>query len=253
MTLNCALTRGFMTTAFFLVTTLTATAQQPAVSATVNGTLVTITWTPLAGAQSYDVEVGGAFSGAGTLPAFPTSYAVEAGPGTYMLRLRGRAGHLVGPFSEIVTITVGGPSPPPPSAGPGPRTPDPAPGTILPMPPYGPAVVNQIAAAYPGALRNSCGNNEWLLRLVYALRQIDTRWGLNWKRGHVGDMSQNVVAYNFGPGADEGTTNVYIIDVIFAHCGSNPGPIWHDVTGATRAAGAIGRWTLVPLLPYLPR
>jgi hypothetical protein len=61
------------------------------------------------------------------------------------------------------------------------------------------------------------------------------------------------VTYNFASGADEGTTNVHIIDVISSHCGSNPGPAWQDVTGATRAAGTIGRWTLLPVLPYLPR
>jgi hypothetical protein len=255
MTFHQNITRGLMAATVILVFSAHVQAQQPALSATVNGNLVTVQWTPLAGAQAYDVEIGGAFSGAGTLPAFPTSYVVAAGPGTYMLRVRGRAGQLVGPFSEVVTVTVGAAAapPPPPPSGPGPRTPDPAPGAILPLPGYGPSVANQVAAAYPGALRNSCGNNEWLFRLVYALRQIDTRWGLNWKRGHVGDMSQDVVTYNFGPGSDEGTTNVYIIDVISAHCGSNPGPAWQDVTGATRDAGAIGRWTLLPVLPYLPR
>jgi hypothetical protein len=251
MTFRNTMIRGAMAATVVLISSSIAHAQQPALSAAASGNLVTVQWTPLAGAQAYDVEIGGAFSGAGTLPAFSTTYVVEAGPGTYMLRVRGRARHLVGPFSEIVS---GAPSPPPaPPPGLGPRTPDPAPDTILPLPGYGPTVANQVAAAFPGALRNSCGNNEWLFRLVYALRQIDTRWGLNWKRGHVGDMSQDVVTYNFGPGADEGTTNVYIIDVISSHCGSNPGPAWQDVTGATRAAGAIGRWTLLPVLPYLPR
>jgi hypothetical protein len=255
VTLHHPIIRGVLAVPVFLMTCSSAAyAQQPVLSATANGSLVTVQWTPLAGAQAYDVEIGGAFSAAGTLPAFPTTYVVEAGPGTYLLRVRGRAGHLVGPFSEIVTVTVGAPSPPPPPPpGLGPRTPDPAPGTILPLPGYGPTVVNQVAAAYPGALRNSCGNNEWLFRLVYALRQIDTRWGLNWKRGVFGDMSQDVVTYNFASGADEGTTNVHIIDVISSHCGSNPGPAWQDVTGATRAAGTIGRWTLLPVLPYLPR
>lgn len=254
MTSHRFMVRGGMAAVFLLSATVAASAQQPIVTTTVNGTMVGITWTPVAGAHAYDVEVGGAFTGATTLPASPTGYVVQAAPGTYLLRIRGRAGHLVGPFSEIVTIVVGAPAPPPPPPpGAGPRTPDPPPGTILPMPSYGPAVVNQMAAAYPGALRNSCGNNEWLLRLVHALRQIDTRWGFNWKRGVVGDLSQDIVTYNFGPGADEGTTNVYIIDVIFSHCGRNPGPNWQDVTGATRAGGGVGRWTLVPLLPYLPR
>ena len=83
-----------------------------------------------------------------------------------------------------------------------------------------------IGNAYRGDLRASCvgsgGNNVWLYRLVQALRQHDTRWGLNWKRGNRGDMSQDAVTYNFSADADEGTTNVYIIDVISDHCGGNP-------------------------------
>jgi hypothetical protein len=55
----------------------------------------------------------------------------------------------------------------------------------------------------PDWLRNSCvemgGNNEFLFEVVRRLRRIDTRWGLNWKRGRVGDMSQDVVNYFYGP------------------------------------------------------
>jgi hypothetical protein len=121
------------------------------------------------------------------------------------------------------------------------------------LPGYAPGIVQQVAAAFPGALRNSCGNNEWLLRLVYQLRQIDTRWGFNWKRGRIGDLSQDVVTYHFGAGPDENSTDVYIIDVIFGHCGGSPGPNWQDVTEETHRGGTIGRWTLTPLLPYLPQ
>ena len=69
--------------------------------------------------------------------------------------------------------------------------------------------------------------------------------------GIFGDLSQDVVTYNFGSAPDENTTDVYIIDVIGGHCGGNPGPNWHDVTEDTRRGGTIGRWTLRPLLPYL--
>ena len=49
------------------------------------------------------------------------------------------------------------PSPgPTPAPAPGGRTPDPAPGQQLPNPSYGAAVVQQVAAQYPNALRNSC-------------------------------------------------------------------------------------------------
>ena len=256
MTLNYSLARGAFAIAFLLCSGSAALAQQPSLNVTVNGSLVTVQWTPIGGAQAYDIDVTGSLSGSMTLAAQPTAYTLNAPPGTYTLRIRGRAGSVVGPFSNTVTVTVGSPAPPPQGPSPVPpptgnRTPDPPPGQILPLPGYGPSVVGQLAAAFPGALRNSCGNHEWLLRLVYQLRQIDTRWGLNWKRGRIGDLSEDVVTYNFGAGPDENSTNVYIIDVIGGHCGGNPGPNWQDQTQATRNAGTIGRWTLQPLLPYL--
>ena len=71
---------------------------------------------------------------------------------------------------------------------------------------------------------------------------------MNWKRGGVGDLSQDIVNYNFSDESDEGTKNVYIIDIIGGHCGGNPTPNFQDQTGATRAAGTIGIWTLQPYL-----
>jgi hypothetical protein len=50
------------------------------------------------------------------------------------------------------------------------------------------------------------------------------------------------VTYHHGPGPDQGSTAVYIIDVIGGHCGSNPQPTWIDVTEATYNGGTIGRW-----------
>jgi hypothetical protein len=254
MNLHYSFARSVMALALLLLSSATVFAQQPTLAASADGSLVTVQWTPIPGAQAYDVEVTGSTSGAITLAAQPTVYSVNAPNGTYTLRVRGRAGNIVGPFSNSVTITVGGAAAPAPAPAPAPtgnRTPNPAPGTILPLPGYGPSVVQQLAAAFPGALRNSCGNNEWLLRLVYQLRQIDTRWGFNWKRGRIGDLSQDVVTYNFGSAPDENTTDVYIIDVIGGHCGGSPGPNWHDVTEDTRRGGTIGRWTLTPLIPYL--
>lgn len=110
-------------------------------------------------------------------------------------------------------------------------------------------LVQELAAERADLLRGSCrdtgGNNDFLFELVRRLRRRDTRWGLNWKRGVVGDMSQDVVDYYFGPGAPrEGATEVYIVDVIVGHCGPSPGPGFADVTEATRLGGTIGRWTL---------
>ena len=90
--------------------------------------------------------------------------------------------------------------------------------------------MREMARLYPGELRASCGNNAWLFRLVHRLRQEDTRWGLNWKRSRVGDMSQDAITYNYGPEADEGTRFVHVVDVIGGHCGGNPGGAWIDQT-----------------------
>ena len=79
-------------------------------------------------------------------------------------------------------------------------------------------------------------------RTVDALRAHDSRWGYNGKRGNAHDPSMDVVDYNYGSEADEGTTNVYIIDVIGGHCGNNPTPVWNDVTQITANSGTIGRW-----------
>lgn len=166
-------------------------------------------------------------------------------------------------YSGIVSFrTPNRPAPPPPppgggggggggggvipGGGGGRRTPDPAPGQRLALPNMS-RVVQQVAAARPDLLRNSCqehgGTWGFMDLLVDTLRTYDTRWGYNWKRGNVGDPSLDVIAYHYGAGRDEGSTNVYIIDVIASHCGSNPSPSWGDMTEATRQGGSIGRWT----------
>jgi hypothetical protein len=125
------------------------------------------------------------------------------------------------------------------------RTPDPPPGQRLPLPNMF-SVVQEIAAQYPGALRNSCqeqgGTWEFMDRVVSRLRQFDTRWGFNCKRGNCPDISQDIVDYHYGPGPDLGSTDVYIIDILLQHCGASPTPAWIDQTELTRQRGTIGRW-----------
>src|SRR5687768_1221102 len=99
--------RGTLAALFVLASSLSASAQQPTLAASVNGSFVTVQWTPIPGAQAYDIAVSGTLSGATSVPANPTSYVVNAGPGTYTLQIRARAGNLVGPFSNAVTVTVG--------------------------------------------------------------------------------------------------------------------------------------------------
>jgi len=111
--------------------------------------------------------------------------------------------------------------------------------------------VSQVAAVRAGDLQNSCATNTFMFEVVAELRRRtgSNRWGLNWKRGNVGDLSQDIVTYYAGP---EGTmmrnsSDVRIYDIIGGHCGGRPSPFWVDQTGATRAAGAIGRWTIEPI------
>lgn len=223
------------------------TPAAPSLSVTVSGTTVSFAWSPVAGAASYRLDVSNSpggpviftqpFSAATTAQSFP-----NAPPGTYFARLFSVAACGSQAASTESSLTVEAPPP-----GSGPRTPNPPPGQRLPLPNME-SVVNAVARAYPGELRNSCGNHAWLFRLVQELRRYDTRWGLNWKRGRVGDMSEDVVDYNFSADPDESTTNVYIIDVIGGHCGPNPSPAWIDQTEPTRQAGTIGRWTLQPYI-----
>ena len=111
--------------------------------------------------------------------------------------------------------------------------------------------VAQVAAVRAGDLQNSCATNNFMFEVVAELRRRtgSNRWGLNWKRGNVGDLSQDIVTYYAGP---EGTvmrnsSDVRIYDIIGGHCGGRPSPFWVDQTAATRAAGTIGRWTIDPI------
>jgi hypothetical protein len=216
-------------------------------SASVSGSTVSFAWAPVAGVAGYRLEVtntpGGPTLVSQSFGAGTTSVSYPGAPaGTYYARIVTGAPCGAQTASEVTTFSVAAPPP-----GSGPRTPNPAPGQRLPLPDMS-DVVDAVARNYPSDFRNSCENPTWLFRLVQELRRYDTRWGLNWKRGRVGDMSMDVVDYNFSADPDEGTTNVYIIDVIGGHCGPSPSPAWIDNTEATRRAGTIGRWTLRPYL-----
>ena len=173
------------------------------------------------------------------VPATTTAVAYPGvASGTYYVRVV--AVNPCGAAATSADATVVVTAPPEGSRAPNP--PGPTPPNYLRLP-NREAVVQEMARLYPNELRNSCGNNTWLFRLVQRLRQEDTRWGLNWKRSRVGDMSQDAITYNYGPEADEGTRYVHVVDVIIGHCGGNPGAGWIDqtilwTTGAT--------WTLQP-------
>ncbi len=216
------------------------------------GNFVQLTWPGIAGAAGYRLDVAYTPGGApavqqGFGPATTRFSVSRVANGVYYGRLTSVftcGSESAGPE---VPVTVDGAPPP------GPRTPNPAPGTLLPLPNMS-GVVRQLAAERPDLLRDSCrehgGNNRFLFELVRRLRQVDNRWGLNWKRGIFNDMSQDIVDYNASDQSDEGAQSpaIYIVDVIGGHCGPNPGPNWEDVTRLTAERGAVGIWTLLPYL-----
>ncbi len=128
--------------------------------------------------------------------------------------------------------------------GPGvPGDPNTIPEGALPLPAHG-ATVAATFAANPGFVATSCqsaagGTWDLMDAIVDDLRALDTRWGYNGKRGNINDPSNDALAYDFGAVAGgEGTTDVYIVDVIAGHCGPNPQPAFNDVT-----VFAPGVWT----------
>jgi len=175
---------------------------------------------------------------------------------TYYWRVKGTDGSTESAYSNTQTFTTADAPASPPGGGGGggggvpggvPKGPGGRAPAGGPLPSYGAGVVDAVARANPGALANSCqshgGSWQFMDQVVDTLRTYDTRWGYNGKRGNVNDPSHDAIAYNYGGGADQGSTEVYIVDIVGGHCGPSPGPAWIDVTEATRNGGTIGRWT----------
>ncbi|HVG86445.1 MAG TPA: hypothetical protein VM820_18100 [Vicinamibacterales bacterium] len=218
------------------------------ITPTVFGQYVRLSWPVVPGADLYQLNYTGTFSGASPIAGNVGSVTVPRVPlGVYAATLTTYFACGLATAGPAATITVDGAPPP------GPRTPNPPAGERLPLPNRF-NVVNAVAARFPNEFRHSCptehrgDTNRFLFELVRELRREDNRWGLNWKRGNRGDMSQDIITYNYGSESDEDTTQVYIVDTMFGHCGPSPSPGWIDQTAATRNAGAIGRWTLLPYL-----
>lgn len=171
---------------------------------------------------------------------------------TYYWRVKASDGAKESNYSNTLQFTTADPPAPPPPAdgggtplgvptGPGGRA---EPGG--PVPSYGAGVVHAVARANPGALANSCqehgGSWQFMDMVVDTLRTYDTRWGYNGKRGDANNPSLDAIAYNYGSGQDQGSTQVYIIDIVGGHCGPTPSAGWNDVTAVTYNSGTIGRW-----------
>lgn len=225
-------------------------APAPTVTTSVFGGFVTLSWTPIGGASSYLLSgyQNGTLIGNAAVGGTTNRFSVTLPQATWRIDVAAvfSCGSQGVPGSANFVIDES-------TLKMQPREPDPAPGGALPGPSYLRSVVEDIAARYPADLRNSCvehgGNNRWMFRLVAALRERDKRWGLNWKRGNVGDMSQDVVAYNFSADPDEGTRKIRAWDVIGGHCGSSPGPNWAEITSP--APPQWGNGAMWPLQPYI--
>ena len=219
------------------------TPPSPSVSASNWGPYLTLRWSAVPGSASYTMTYNGnAGTYVGTVPFGGTTTAFNYRPlpaGTWTINVAANfaCGSSSAPGSSTFATTA--------SSKLEPRTPDPAPGTALPTPPYAQGIVRELAAAYPGELRASCGNNAWLFRVVARLRTIDKRWGLNWKRANRGDMSQDIITYNWSSDPDEDTYNTRVYDIISGHCG--PSPSW-NFTEVTVLGSTGSIWTLIPYI-----
>lgn len=124
-------------------------------------------------------------------------------------------------------------------------------GTRVGVRPNDSDVPRAVASAFPATLRNSCqpegGSWEFMDRTVDALRARNGRYGYNAKRGNMNDPSLDVVSFYRGAaeGSFQGSSDVYIFDMIGGHCGSTPSVIWSDVTDVTFDSGTLGR-TMYP-------
>ncbi len=165
----------------------------------------------------------------------------------YVWRVRAELGDGFGPWSNVMafTTTTGVATAPPTTTGgdgtgtttttgsTGPREADPAPGGRIPLPDLN--AVGNVIRRFSDA-RDSCPrglkyvNNPWQDRVIDALRQLSTRWGYNGKPTRTAADNSGVpvtaagdeAAFHYTGGPDEGSREVYLIDMLQGHCGTAP-------------------------------
>jgi hypothetical protein len=227
----------------------------PTGGARVDSRRPTFEWTASTGtfvgaSPSYEIEVTSGGTVVYSIVVSGTSHQANAEAAydtEYSWRVRAVQDGAVGPWSASSTFR----SPLPPSSGGGVttgyRTPDPPPGQRLPLPNEFALVNDEYNRNYDD-WQHSCQEHYgergwiWIDKLIDRLRTKDLRWGYNGKRGNPNDPSQDIVDYHYGAGDSQNNTQVYIIDVLFQHCGNSPSPAWIDQTAATAASNTIGRW-----------
>ncbi len=164
----------------------------------------------------------------------------------YLWRVRAEMGDAVGPWSNVMAFTTVKTGATPTTAGggsTGPRPADPAPGTRLPFPSGFQELLNSGVGGNFGNDR-SCPrglkyvNNPWQDQVIDAFRQRDSRWGYNGKPTRTAADNNGVpvvaagdeAAYHYGAGPDQGSFDVYLVDMLLSHCGS-PALTWRVFTG----------------------
>ena len=175
----------------------------------------------------------------------------------YSWRVRARVGNDFGPFSNwaeflsqtrptaVAPTVTGGAA----SACAAPLSPMDPGLTRKPRPNHS-SVIRALVNSNPNLLATSCqehgGNWNFMDRSVDALRSIDGRYGYNAKRGNMNDPSLDVVSYFWGNHTEfQGSSQVYIFDIVGGHCGQFPSVSWNDVTDITFSSGTVGR-TMYP-------
>jgi hypothetical protein len=166
----------------------------------------------------------------------------------YVWRVRAEMGDAVGPWSNVMafsTVKTGGGTVTTPSGGgtsTGPRPADPAPGTRLPFPDFSGLLFSGVGGDFSNSRSCPRGlkyvNNPWQDQVIDAFRQRDSRWGYNGKPTRTAADNSGVpvtaagdeAAYHYGAGPDQGSFDVYLVDMLVSHCGS-PSLTWRVFTG----------------------
>ena len=169
-------------------------------------------------------------------------------------RARAESNDQTGPWSAVLAFTTTGPTTTPtpttpttPTGG-GPRPADPPAGVRLPLPE---TALRAVLANFANA-SDSCPrgikyvNDPWQDRVIDAMRLVDTRVGYNGKPTRTAADNNGVpvvaagdeMAYHYSGGADQGSTEVHLVDMLNGHCGSAPTLTWRVFTGEEP-----GRWT----------
>ena len=194
-------------------------------------------------------------TGFGTVDAqgilrFEVATALDAAARIFW-RLRVEQDDQFGPWSNTLVFTVTGtvvppPQPVDPNAK---RTPNPAAGQRLPLPNLHGELskFNNTSDSCPTGRQYE--NNPWLDRVIDHFRTLDTRWGYNKKptrtaadnKGSPVISAGDEVAYNWGSQNDEGTFEVYLVDILVSHCGT-PSTGWRVITEESGIWTGLGRF-----------